>query len=71
MKVDSIHTHNNEVYRLQEIRRVDRRHLERLQDEVRIKHQHEIDEAKHGNEQAHESQWPERRSFGVTNNQGP
>jgi hypothetical protein len=46
MKVDSIHTHNNEVYRLQEIRRVDRRHLERVQDEVRIKHQHEIDEAK-------------------------
>jgi len=47
MKVDSVHTHNNEVYRLQEIRRVDRRHLERVQDEARIKHQHEIDEAKH------------------------
>jgi len=46
MKVDSIHSHNNEVYRLQEIRRVDRRHLERVQDEARIKHQHEIDEAK-------------------------
>ena len=46
MKVDSIHSHNNEVYRLQDIRRVDRRHLERVQDEARIKHQHEIDEAK-------------------------
>jgi hypothetical protein len=46
MKVDSIHTHNNEVYRLQEIRRVDRRHLERVQDEARIKHNREVDEAK-------------------------
>ena len=41
MKVDSIHSHNNEVYRLQDIRRVDRRHLERVQDEARIKHQHD------------------------------
>ena len=46
MKVDSIHSHNNEVYRLQEIRRVDRRHLERVQDEARIKHNRELDEAK-------------------------
>jgi hypothetical protein len=46
MKVNSIHTHNNEVYRLQEIRRVDRRHLERVQDEARIKHNREVDEAK-------------------------
>jgi len=46
MKVDSIHSHNNEVYRLQEIRRVDRRHLERVQDDARIKHNRELDEAK-------------------------
>jgi len=46
MKVDSIHTHNNEVYRLQEIRRVDRRHQERVQDDARIKHNRELDEAK-------------------------
>jgi hypothetical protein len=46
MKVDSIHSHNNEVYRLQDIRRVDRRHLERVQDDARIKHNRELDEAK-------------------------
>ena len=46
MKVDSIHSHNNEVYRLQDIRRVDRRHLERVQAEARIKHNRELDEAK-------------------------
>lgn len=45
MKVDSIHTHNNEVYRLQEIRQTDRRHLEHVQEDARIKHNHEIDEA--------------------------
>ena len=45
MKVDSIHSHNNEVYRLQDIRRVDRRHLERVQAEARIKHNRELDEA--------------------------
>jgi hypothetical protein len=44
MKVDSVH--NNEVYRLQEIQRVDQRHLERVQDDARIKHNREIDEAK-------------------------
>ena len=42
MKVDSIHTHNNEVYRLQEIRCVDRRRLELVQDDARIKHNREI-----------------------------
>ena len=46
MKVDSIHTHNNEVYRLHDIRRVDRRHQERVQDDARIKHNRELDEAK-------------------------
>lgn len=46
MKVDSIHSHNNEVYRLQDIRRMDRRHLERVQDDARIKHNRELDEAK-------------------------
>jgi hypothetical protein len=46
MKVDSIHSHNNEVYRLQDIRRVDRRHQERVQDDARIKHNRELDEAK-------------------------
>jgi len=46
MKVDSIHAHNNEVYRLQDIRHVDRRHLEQVQDEARIKHHRELDEAK-------------------------
>ena len=46
MKVDSIHSHNNEVYRLQDIRRVDRRHQERVQNDARIKHNRELDEAK-------------------------
>jgi hypothetical protein len=46
MKVDSIHSHNNEVYRLQDVRRVDRRHQERVQNDARIKHNRELDEAK-------------------------
>ena len=46
MKVDSIHSHNNEVYRLQDIRRVDRRHQEHVQNDARIKHNRELDEAK-------------------------
>jgi hypothetical protein len=44
MKVDSIHLYNNEVYRLQEIRCVDRRHLELMQDEAQIKHNRKITE---------------------------
>ena len=44
MKVNSIHLYNNEVYRLQEIRCVDQRHLELVQDNARIKHNREISE---------------------------
>ena len=44
MKVNSIHLYNNEVYRLQEIRCVDRRRLELVQDDARIKHNREITE---------------------------
>ena len=46
MTVDRIQAQNNELYRLQEIHRVDKRHLEKVQDEARVKHQHEVDEAK-------------------------
>ena len=46
MNIDRIQAQNNELYRLQEIHRVDKRHLEKVQGEARVKHQHEVDEAK-------------------------
>jgi len=41
-----VQARNNELYRLQEIHNRDQRHAERVQDEARVKHQHEVDEAK-------------------------
>lgn len=46
MKVDKINIHNNEMYRLTEIKRTEQRHAERVQEERNIKHRHEVDEQK-------------------------
>ena len=46
MSITRVQARNNELYRLQEIHNRDQRHAERVQDEVRVKHQHEVDEAK-------------------------
>ena len=46
MSITRVQARNNEVYRLQEIHNRDQRHAERVQDEARVKHQHEVDEAK-------------------------
>jgi len=46
MTITPVQARNNELYRLQEIHNLDQRHAERVQDEVRVKHQHEVDEAK-------------------------
>jgi len=46
MKVDKISTYNNEQYRLMSIRHTEHRHEELVQEERRVKHNHELDEAK-------------------------
>jgi hypothetical protein len=46
MTITRVQARNNELYRLQEIHNRDQRHAERVQDEARVKHQHEVDEAK-------------------------
>jgi len=46
MTIDKITAYNNELHRRTEIRRAERRHTERIQDDRRIKHNREIDEAK-------------------------
>jgi hypothetical protein len=46
MSITRVQARNNELYRLQEIHNRDQRHAERVQDEARVKHQHEVDEAK-------------------------
>ena len=46
MTITQVQARNNELYRLQEIHNLDQRHAERVQDEARVKHQHEVDEAK-------------------------
>jgi len=46
MSITRVQARNNELYRLQEIHNRDQRHAERVQDEARVKHQHEVSEAK-------------------------
>ena len=46
MTVTRVQAQNNELYRLQEIHNRDQRHAERVQDEARVKHQHQVSEAK-------------------------
>lgn len=45
MSITQVQARNNELYRLQEIHNLDQRHAERVQDEARVKHQHEVSEA--------------------------
>ena len=46
MTITPVRARNNELYRLQEIHNLDQRHAERVQDEARVKQQHEMSEAK-------------------------
>jgi len=46
MTITRVQARNNELYRLQEIHNLDQRHAERVQDEARVKQQHEMSEAK-------------------------
>jgi hypothetical protein len=46
MTVDRISQHNSEVYRNMSVKRLDKRHEELVQEERRVKHNHEVDEAK-------------------------
>jgi len=44
MTVNSVTAYNNELYRLNAIKREDQRHAERVQEERRVKHNRELDE---------------------------
>jgi len=46
MTITRVQARNNELYRLQGIHNLDQRHAERVQDEARVKQQHEMSEAK-------------------------
>ena len=46
MTITPVQARNNELYRLQEIHNLDQCHAERVQDEARVKQQHEMSEAK-------------------------
>jgi hypothetical protein len=46
MTITPVQARNNELYRLQEIHNLDQHHAERVQDEARVKQQHEMSEAK-------------------------
>jgi ribonuclease HII len=45
MKVNSIQTHTNEMYRLQDSKRMEKEHTERMQQEIRNKEHRKVDEA--------------------------
>ena len=45
MNIDKITAYNNELYRQTEIKRADQRHTEIIQEERRIKQNHEVEEA--------------------------
>jgi hypothetical protein len=45
MKINSIQTHTNEMYRLQDSKRIEKEHTERMQEEIRIKEHRKVDEA--------------------------
>ena len=46
MRIDKVNSYNNELHRHTEIKQVDQRHAEKVQEERRLKHVHEVDEAK-------------------------
>jgi len=46
MKINSIQTHTNEMYRLQDSKRIEKEHTERMQEEIRIKEHRKVDEAR-------------------------
>ena len=45
MKINSIQTHTNEMYRLQDSKRIEKEHTERMQEEIRNKEHRKVDEA--------------------------
>jgi hypothetical protein len=44
--INSVTAYNAELYRRSEIRHAEQRHTDRIQEEKRIKHRHEVDEQK-------------------------
>jgi ribonuclease HII len=46
MKINSLQTHTNEMYRLQDSKRMEKEHTERMQEEIRIKENRKVDEAR-------------------------
>ena len=44
--INRVTAYNAELYRQSEIRHAEQRHTERIQEEKRIKHRHEVDEQK-------------------------
>jgi len=44
--INSVTAYNAELYRRSEIRHAEQRHIDRIQEEKRIKHRHEVDEQK-------------------------
>ena len=46
MTIERITAQNNELYRQSEIKKLDQRHNEIMQEECRIKHQREVNEQK-------------------------
>ena len=46
MTVSRVVAQNNEIYRQTEVKKSDQRHEEQIQNERRVKHNHEVDEQK-------------------------
>ena len=46
MKIDRVNAYTNELYQNTEIKRAEQRHAEIIQEERRIKQNHEVEEAK-------------------------
>ena len=46
MTVNKVSQYNSEIYRTMSIKNLDKRHEELVQEERRVKHNHEVDEAK-------------------------
>jgi len=44
--INSVTAYNAKLYRRSEIRHAEQRHTDRIQEEKRIKHRHEVDEQK-------------------------
>ena len=45
MKINSLQTHTNELYRLQDCKRMEKEHTERMQEEIRNKEHRKVDES--------------------------